>query len=104
MKVWWVMICCGVMTFALRLSFIAVEGRMTFPSWFRQVLPLVPVAALTALVMPELLAPHGVWWLSWHNGRLVAGVVAILIAATTRSVLWTLVGGFSTLGLWSVPF
>jgi branched-subunit amino acid transport protein len=104
MKVWWMMVCCGVLTFVLRLSFIAAEGRMTFPHGFRRVLPLMPVAALTALVMPELLAPHGVWWLSWRNERLVAGVAAILIAATMRSVLWTLAGGFGMLGLWSVLF
>ena len=72
---------------------------MTFPSWFRTLLPFVPVAALTALVIPELLMPQGTLWLSLNNSRLVAGLIAIAIAVQTRSVLWTLVGGFAALAL-----
>jgi branched-subunit amino acid transport protein len=101
MSVWPTMIICGLVTFALRLSFIAAEGRVTFPRWFRVLLPFVPVATLTALVAPELLLSQGALWLSWNNARLVAGLVAIAIAATTRSVLWTLVGGFAVLVLLS---
>jgi len=101
MNVWTAMIVCGLVTFALRLSFIAAEGRVTFPAWFRVLLPFVPVATLTGLVVPELLLPQGALWLSWGNARLVAGSVAIAIAAVTRSVLWTLVGGFTALALLS---
>ncbi len=100
MSVWTTMIVCGMVTFALRLSFIAAEGRVTFPRWFRVLLPFVPVATLTALVVPELLLPQGALWLSWSNARLVAGLVAIAIAAATRSVLWTLLSGFAVLALW----
>jgi branched-subunit amino acid transport protein len=101
MSVWPAMVVCGLVTFALRLSFIAAEGRVTFPRWFRVLLPFVPVATLTALVVPELLLSQGALWLSWNNARLVAGLVAIVIAAATRSVLWTLVGGFAVLALLS---
>lgn len=101
MSIWLVMVVCGLLTFGLRLSFIAAEGRVTFPRWFRVLLPFVPVATLTALIMPELLLANGALWLSWQNARLIAGIVAIVIAALTRSVLWTLVGGFVTLALWS---
>ena len=100
MSVWLTMILCGVMTFAIRLSFIAAEGKIAFPPGFRRLLPFVPVATLTALVIPELLMPQGALWLAWDNARLMAGVAAIAIAATTRSVLWTLVGGFAMLGVW----
>lgn len=102
MSVWLTMVACGLVTFALRLSFIAAEGRVIFPRWFRLILPFVPVATLTALVAPELLLSQGALWFSWRNPRLVAGLIAILIAAVTRSVLWTLVGGFAMLALWSV--
>ena len=100
MSIWLVMALCGAVTFLIRLSFIAAEGRIAFPSGFRRVLPFVPVAALTALVIPELLMPQGALWLAWDNARLMAGLVAIVIAATTCSVLWTLVGGFVVLGVW----
>ena len=100
MSIWLVMALCGAVTFLIRLSFIAAEGRIAFPSGFRRGLPFVPVAALTALVIPELLMPQGTLWLAWDNARLIAGLAAIVIAATTRSVLWTLVGGFVVLGVW----
>lgn len=103
MSVWTTMIVCGLVTLALRLSFIAAEGRVRFPAWFRALLPFVPVATLTALVVPELLLSQGTLWLSWSNARLVAGLFAIAIAAVTRSVLWTLCGGFAVLALLSGP-
>ena len=99
MSVWLTMILCGLMTFIIRLSFIAAEGKVTFPPGFRRLLPFVPVATLTALATPELLMPQGALWLAWDNARLIAGATAIIIAATTRSVLWTLVGGFVALGI-----
>lgn len=100
MSVWLTIILCGVVTFIIRLSFIAAEGKVAFPPGFRRVLPFVPVATLTALVVPDLLMPQGTLWLAWDNARLMAGLAAIGIAATTRSVLWTLVGGFVVLGVW----
>ena len=99
MNVWWIMLACGVGTFAIRLSFIAAEGKLTFPRWFQTLLPFVPVAALTALVIPELLMPQGTLWIAFNNARLVAGLIAIAIAVKTRSVLWTMIGGFAALAL-----
>ncbi len=101
MNVWLLIVLCGVVTFALRLSFIAAEGRITFPPVIRRLLTFVPVATLTALVVPDLVMPQGNWWLGWDNARLIAGLVAVVIAASTRSVLWTLAGGFAVLALGS---
>lgn len=100
MRVWLTMALCGALTFVIRLSFIAAEGKIAFPPTFRRLLPFVPVATLTALVVPELLMPQGSLWLAWDNARLMAGVAAILTAALTRNVLWTLVVGFAVLGVW----
>ena len=55
MSLWWLMLICGAITFGIRYSFIAVEGHYQPPAWFRKLLPFVPIAALTALVAPELL-------------------------------------------------
>lgn len=99
MSFWLVLVVGGVLTFATRLSFIAVEGRLGMPSWFRAMLPYVPIATLTAIVAPELVRPGGAWDLSAQNSRLVAGCAAIAISALTRSVLFTIVGGFAVLWL-----
>jgi branched chain amino acid efflux pump len=96
---WLVMLAGGALTFAIRLSFIAAEGRVALPGWFRAMLPFVPVATLTAIVAPELVMPGGVLQLTVANARLVAGCAAIAIAALTRNVLVTIAGGFLVLWL-----
>jgi branched-subunit amino acid transport protein len=101
MSFWTVLLAGGVITFATRLSFIAAEGRYAVPGWFREMLPWVPIATLTAIVAPELARPGGAWDLSLGNERLVAGAVAIAVAAATRHVLLTIAAGFAVLLLLS---
>lgn len=98
MSLWPVIVACGAVTFATRLSFVALEGRRAAPAWFRELLPFVPVATLTAIVAPALARPAGAGDASGGPARLVAGAIAAAIAATTRSVPLTLAGGF--LALW----
>ncbi len=93
----WVFVAAGLATFLIRLSFIAVEGRVRLPSWFRTALQFVPAAMLSALIAPDLLMRDGELFLSPTNARLVAGLVAVVIAARTRSIGWTIAGGMVTL-------
>ncbi len=93
-SLWLVMVAGGLITFLTRLSFIASEGRVAVPRWFRGMLPFVPVATLTALVAPALLRPGGTWDVSMGNTRLIAGIVAVAVAAVSRNVLLTIVIGF----------
>jgi branched-subunit amino acid transport protein len=90
---------CGILTFAIRLSFIALEGRFQPPGWFVLLLPFVPIAALTALVAPELLLVRGSLSLGGDNPRFWAGVVAIAVAAWRGNVLLTIGCGFAALWL-----
>ena len=104
MSLWLVMVAGGAITFLTRLSFIAAEGRIAVPRWFRAMLPFVPVAVLTALVAPDLFRPGGAWNVSPASPRLLAGAVAVAVAALTRNVLLTISIGFAVfLGLhWAV--
>ena len=70
---------------------------MRLPAWFRTALQFVPAAMLSALIAPDLLMRDGAVFVSLHNARLIAGVVAIVIAARTRSVGWTIAGGMAAL-------
>ncbi len=100
MSLWLVMVAGGLITFLTRLSFIAAEGRFVVPRWFRSMLPFVPVATLTALVAPALLRAGGAWNASPGNPRLLAGLVAVAVAAVSRNVLLTICVGFAVyLGL-----
>ena len=87
----------GAVTFALRLSFIALLGRIEIPLYLGRALRFVPAAVLTAVVIPLLFYADGSLEVSLGNERLLAGVVAALICWRTKSVPLTLIGGMATL-------
>ena len=97
MNLWALMVVCGVITFFIRYSFIAAEGHYQPPTWFRRLLPFVPISALTALVAPDLLLVQGQIMLGGGNPRLWAGIVAIVFAALWRNTLLTIGAGFVAL-------
>ena len=94
---WLIIVAAGIGTFALRLSFIALLGRVEMPLFLRRVLRFLPTAVLTAFVIPLLFYENGALQVSLGNERLLAGLVAALIAWRTRSVLFTLGGGMAML-------
>ena len=87
----------GAITFALRLSFIALLGRIEIPVLLSRALRFVPAAVFTAVVVPLLFCVEGAVEVSLGNERLLAGLAAVLIAWRTRSVPLTLAGGMATL-------
>jgi branched-subunit amino acid transport protein len=98
-NLWLVFVAAGLLTFATRLSFIALSGRYRPPSWFVAMLPFVPIAALTALVAPDLLLVAGRLEIGFDNPRFWAGLAAIGIAAWKKNVLLTIGCGFVALWL-----
>jgi branched-subunit amino acid transport protein len=97
MNIWLVMILGGLVTFATRLSFILLLDRIKVPDWFRRGLRFVPVAVLSAIILPELTNPNGTLFLSWRNPQLLAGAVAILVAWRTKNVILTIIAGIAAL-------
>lgn len=97
MNLWLVFVGAGLITFAIRLSFIALAGRYQPPSWFVVLLPFVPIAALTALIAPDLLMVAGQFNVGFDNPRFWAGLVAIAVAAWRKNILLTIGCGFVAL-------
>ena len=93
MSIWLVIIVGGLLTYAMRLSFIYFLARTTVPETMRRGLRFVPPAVLTAIVLPQLLAPAGRFDLSAGNHRLLAGGIAMLVAWRTKNVLETILAG-----------
>jgi branched-subunit amino acid transport protein len=93
------MIAIGLFTFATRLSFISLLGNREIPDLARRALRFVPPAVLTAIFVPELLMPGGELYLSPANDRLVAGLLAAIVAWRTKNVLLTIVAGLASLYL-----
>jgi branched-subunit amino acid transport protein len=90
----------GLVTFAIRLSFIALLGKVELPPVITRALRYVPPAVLSAIIFPELLVRHGALDLRPGNARLIGGVVAALVAWRTRNVLLTIAVGMAA--LWTV--
>jgi branched-subunit amino acid transport protein len=95
MKLWLTILGAGVITFAIRLSFILLLERLDVPDWFRRSLHYVPAAVLTAILVPELAYWNGSLNLSLQNPQLLSGALAILVAWRTKNVVLTLVAGLA---------
>jgi branched-subunit amino acid transport protein len=93
MSAWLTIIGMGLATYLTRITMIVLVGRREVPGWAGRALRFVPVTVLPALVAPELLRPGGGWDFGLGNARLIAGLVAILVAWRTRSALLTIIIG-----------
>lgn len=100
MNDWLLIIGMGVLTYAIRLSFIISADRLTIPPVIRRALRYVPPAVLTAIVVPEMLMPTGS--LDLVSPRFFAGLIAIAAAYLTRNVMWTVAVGM--VSLWLLQF
>jgi branched-subunit amino acid transport protein len=94
---WLAILGAGAVTFALRLSFMALLGRIEVPPFLERALRYVPAAVLTAVVIPLLFYQDGALEISLGNERLLAGLLAAVIAWRTRNVLLVLGGGMAAL-------
>jgi branched-subunit amino acid transport protein len=96
---WVVMIVSGVITYLFRASFMVAAERLTLPRTLQRALAFVPAAVLSAIILPALLLTDDRLNLSPANPRLIAGLLAALVAWYTRSVLLTIVVGMGVLVL-----
>ena len=83
----------GLLTFAMRLSFIYVVGRHALPEAVRRMLRFVPAAVLSAIIAPELLLHSGSLDASLTNTRFIAGALAVLVAWWSKNTLITILAG-----------
>lgn len=99
MEIWLTIIGMGIITYGIRFLPIALLEKFELGPNVRQALKYVPVAVLTAIIVPELLMPDGTLDISLGNGRLIAGFIAGVVAWKTKNVLWTIVVGMGVLWL-----
>ncbi len=97
---WLAILGAGAVTFVLRLSLIALLGHVEVPPFLERALRYVPAAVLAAVMTPLLFYNDGVLEVSLGNERLVAGLLAAVIAWRTRNVLLVLGGGM--VALWTL--
>ena len=99
MNIWLVMLLGGLITFGIRFSLIYLFGRFQIPETMRRALHYVPPAILSAIIFPELFLRDGMLNLSFDNTRLLAGLVAIVVAWFSKNTLITILAGMIALFL-----
>jgi len=101
LKLWAVILVVGALNYLSRLSFIAFFARRSMPPLLERALRYVPAAMLTALIVPMVVdvTPDG---LHPHLPKVVAAVLATLVAWFKLGTLWTL--GVGMLALWLLNF
>ena len=101
--IWLVMIVGGIFTFGTRFVMLSGWVAHGLPRWLIDALAFVPIAVLTAILVPAVLIdPATQQIIVIGNKRIVAAVVATIIALLTRSVIATISSGLAT--LWFVQW
>ena len=97
MNIWLVFIVTGIITYAIRLSFIILFEHKDIPPTLQRWLRYVPPAVFAAIIFPEIFIRDGSVVISPGNPRLVAGLIAALVAWRTKNVLLTILIGMASL-------
>ncbi|MEM6676608.1 MAG: AzlD domain-containing protein [Pseudomonadota bacterium] len=91
----WVMILgLGVITYAIRFSFLGLLAGRDLPPIFREALGYVPVTVLPALVAPMVLIEDGV--LTAEPARITGALAGVVLGALLRHVLAAILGAMIT--------
>jgi branched-subunit amino acid transport protein len=98
MTIWLIIIGMGIVTYAIRLSLIVLLGRINVPPTMQRALRFVPPAVFSAIIFPEVLRPSGALDISLGNNRLIAGVLAAVVAWRTKNVFLSIAVGM--IALW----
>ena len=85
----------GVVTVITR-SFFFLSGRpWHLPHWAQRGLQYAPIAALSAVVIPEIVTTQGAFVSTWQDARLFAAVAGAAWFFWQRGVLGTIVAGMA---------
>jgi branched-subunit amino acid transport protein len=95
--IWVILIGMTIITLGERLSFMGLLANRAIPNLLLRALRFVPAAALTAIVVPDLLYSGGVLVNPLANLRLLAAMVAAVVAYRTKNVLLTIAAGMAVL-------
>jgi branched-subunit amino acid transport protein len=83
----------GVVSVLTRSLFFISSRPWTLPRWAQRGLNYAPIAALAAVVVPEVVMAQGVLIGTWQDARLFAVIAGLAWFAWQRQVLGTIVAG-----------
>ncbi len=77
--------------------FMIPERQVPIPPWLREALRYAPLAALVAVLLPEVAMTGDHLIATWKDARLYATATGILVFVTTRRLLGTILAGSAVL-------
>lgn len=87
----------ALITLLTRAFFLLPARELPLPAWLQQGLRYAPLAALVAVVAPEVVLTQGRLIGTWQDARLPAVLVASAYYFWRRGILGTIVSGTAVL-------
>ena len=89
----------GAVTVLTRCFFFILDRELPFPAWAQRGLQYAPIAALAAVVVPEVVVSQGALITTWQDARLYGAASGVVFYLARRgqgqAVLGTLVAGMA---------
>lgn len=83
----------AVITLVCRAFFMVSERDLPMPNWLREGLRYAPIAALAAVVAPELVMTQGHLIDTWRDARVFGALAGLAFYGWRRSLFGTIVCG-----------
>ena len=87
----------ALLTVATRGFFFLTEREIPIPDWLRQGLRYAPLAALAAVVVPEIVLTQGQLIGTWQDARVYAAAAGAGYFGWRRDILGTIGAGMAVL-------
>jgi branched-subunit amino acid transport protein len=87
----------AAITVLTRGFFMIPQREVPIPAWLREALRYAPLAALVAVLLPEIAMSGDHLISTFRDARPYATAVGILVFCTTRSLLGTILAGTAVL-------
>ena len=85
----------AVITLVTRSFFMLPERELPLPDWLKRGLKYAPLAALTAVIAPEILMSQGALITTWQDARWPATLCATAYYFWRRDILGTIAVGMA---------
>lgn len=92
---WLATVGLAVITVLTRAFFMLPQHEWPMPPWLRRGLKYAPLAALTAVIAPEIVMSDGQFITTWADARLPAVACATVYFMSRRNILGTIVVGMA---------
>jgi branched-subunit amino acid transport protein len=94
----------AIITLGCRAFFVFSDEELPMPQWLRKGFQYAPIAALAAVVAPELVMTQGQLIDTWRDARVFGAAAGLAFYAWRRSLFGTIVCGTAVMLLLRFKF